>query len=131
MKDIRLKAWNYIVLGYDLHDGKSLWQKRLRRFELGFRDREEDQLYFNIVIRGNWIYGYRYRWVEVGSNQGVNAFMAGLTYGFSGDKMPEYKKDGELVLKHPIGEYTSFIDSFKDFTPTLGWWEDALEELRA
>lgn len=79
------------------------------------RDREQDQSYYKVRVKGNYITVHRYRWELAG--QGINTFVSIIT-GL--EKEPVFKR--ELILRHPISEWRTFKEAYAEAAPMLDVW---------
>jgi hypothetical protein len=89
-----------------------------------FRDRQQDQSYFLIQIKGNHIKAFCIRY-ENEQGHGINTFL-GLTVpavidGEVPEKLPVRKKN--LILKMKAKDYKNFVSEFRKITPSLEWSE--------
>jgi hypothetical protein len=90
-----------------------------------FRDRQQDQSYFLIRIRGNYIKAFCIRY-ENAQGHGINTYL-GLTVpaiisGEMPEELPVRKKN--LILKMKIKDYKNFVSEFRKITPSLQWWDE-------
>lgn len=109
----------YIV---EPNDCKYLDSKEKRAFYVYFRDRNEDQRYYLIKLKGNYIRAYCHRYVD-STGSGVNAFTSICIPTLVGhdlsDSLPKLQKT--LMFKMHFKEYKEFCVQFINATPNLGW----------
>lgn len=90
------------------------------------RDREEDQSYYEVRIRGNKIMGFVVRYELEG--KGVNMFTSLVIPTLCGSDNAEEVADTmvcvrKLILELPIRNKEEFLLRFKELTPNLYWWD--------
>lgn len=92
-----------------------------KKFFYYMRDREIDQSYFLIQVKGNYIRGWRIRFVNSDGN-GINLYMELFIPTLVGEKqqIPITKK--QLICKEPLSKYQEFIIKFINLTPSLEWF---------
>lgn len=105
---------------------KYLSSSESRKYYLFFRDRKEDQSYFLITLKGNYIRAYKNRYLDSNGN-GINTYMKLFIPALIGGKesieeMPIHVK--KLIVKKELGDYKNFVREFKDLTPSLVWFDD-------
>jgi hypothetical protein len=81
------------------------------------RSRGEDQSYYNVRLRGNFIVVRRTRYLVGG--KGSNAFMMSLGV----DSSEELTVERTVILRHPCLDHAGFVKAYKEVSADLGWWE--------
>jgi hypothetical protein len=110
----------------DANNCKVLDYKSSIRYFFEFRDRfYEDQSYYLVTIKGNYIRGYRIKYLDE-NGKGINTFtglfIPTLISKEAPKKIPTTQK--ELLLKMPFKDYRQFVGIFKQLTPNLEWHEE-------
>jgi hypothetical protein len=81
------------------------------------RSRGEDQCYFVVRKRGNFVVVNKIRWVV--DDHGINTFLYGLG---AGQDEAEPVMESTVILRHPIMEVESFQAAYRAAAPELEWW---------
>lgn len=87
------------------------------------RNRSEDLSYYMVKIKGNFIVVTRFKYCYEDGN-GVSLFSDLAIPELLGLKPEIPRIIKEIILKHPIREYKSFVKEYKSLTPDLFWEEE-------
>ena len=109
-------------------DGKLLsTPKNHRRVQYEFRNRKETCFYYIVSLKGNHIRLIRTQTV-LPNGEPVNVFLAGLTYGLSGEPLPNFSIRTEVLLKLSFSDYKEFFHQYVRLTPDLHENPESLEQ---
>jgi hypothetical protein len=121
VKISRKDLLNLLLLSIDSNNGKLLNYSRSRgNYYIWQRDRAEDQSYFMIRIRGNYIVAQKIRYMD-SDGVGINTFLSITIPSLFGQEIKTPKTEIKEILRVPISEYAIFSDKFKKLTPSLDW----------
>src|SRR5580692_3324621 len=86
-----------------------------RRFTIYFRDRQPENTYFLITIKGNYLRAYQINWLNE-EGHSINTFLEFNIPSILGHKPKLPKRHCALILKKPFKEYKAFITEFREKT---------------
>ena len=101
------------------HCGKYLWSRSSKKYAFCVRDRQQDQSYFEVHIKGSRIVLLQFKYVLDG--KGVNTFThCFIPVMLGGDpEMPQVVK--RKLIDIPPAKFELFPEMFRQATPTLHW----------
>jgi hypothetical protein len=93
-----------------------------RRFYMYMRDRSLDKCYYLVTLKGNFIRGYRIRWLY--DDKPVNTFFDVQIPIICGLKRDEPVREKILIAKQPFKKWREFVYEFRANSPSMGWDDD-------
>ena len=101
------------------HSGKYLWSRSSKKYAFCVRDRQPDQSYFEVHIKGSRIVLYQIKYMLNG--KGVNTYISCFIPAVLGGmpELPEQVK--RKLIDIPPSRFRDFPDLFREATPTLNW----------
>lgn len=91
------------------------------KYIASFRDRQPDQSYFLVKVKGSGIYAYRIRY-ENQQGRGINTFIELEIPTMIGEEIDLPILKNILILKMGLKHYKKFIPEFRQLTPSLNWF---------
>lgn len=122
MKPTRQRAMESIFKAINQHGGKLLdYKNSAGAYWLYERNRDADQRYYMIRIRGNYITVNENQYLLDG--EPINTFMSIMIPGICGEEVPEPVTVRREIVRLPIKDHAMFKKVYEQAAPSLGWRE--------